>query len=376
MFKIFINDLDAAQVSAIEHVKDWISWAEQEAKHQAPKYSEVDPSDYWSMYVHIFSYVKNLPAPLFSSLRLHTHHLDGDTYAGPIGSYTGGGPISSPTGQYTNAADRLRSGLPEQYWISAPHACGEYGQLENGRLVNDKVLKWQSILRELWYNGAFVGLEVSDRPVILEIGAGYGGIAHHFKTMFPNALYVIVDLPETLLFSASYLSMIHGQDSVVLMDNDSPLDPKSYSDASFIMVPNFMLPSLDNFRFHFALNMDSFQEMTEAQVNIYLKFLSNRTDLLFSKNIDEFGHSNDKVNVTSLLNRYFDLTPMASSLAPLVNKNSPRKIIRRFAGKFRNKLVAAMYLLDSKPSGPVKPGGSYLATPKSKAAKLVSSVRS
>jgi len=375
MFKIFIDDLDTAQVASIDRIKEWISWAEQEADHRAPESPEVDPSDYWAMYVHIFGYVKNLPAPLFNSLRLHTHHLDGDTYAGPIGSYTGGGPISSPDGQYTNAAARLRSGLPERYWISAPHACGEYGQMQDGRLVNDKVLKWQSIFRELWHNGALQGLEDLDRPVILEIGAGYGGIAHHFNTMFPDSLYVIVDLPETLLFSAAYLTMIHGQGKVVLMDNNSPLDPKAYADASFIMVPNFMLPSLDAFRFNFTLNMDSFQEMTEKQVSTYLEFLSGRTDLLYSKNIDEFNHSNDKAAVSSLLAQYFDIAPMAAPPAPSVDSGSPRKIIRKFAGKVRQKLVAAMYMTDAKPSGLGRKGGSYLATPKSGVADLVSSDR-
>lgn len=365
MFKIFIEDLDPAKLSAVQRVKDWAAAAAEEAERRAPNFPEVTPSAYWEMSGHLASYMKGLPVELFNGLRLHTHHLDGDTYAGPIGGYTGGGPISSPPGQYTNSAARLRSGLPERYWIGAPHACGEYGQLQDGRLVNDKILKWQSVFRELWHNGAFAGIENSERPVIMEIGAGYGGVAHHLKTMFPNSLYVIVDLPETLLFSASYLTMIHGQDKVALMDVDSPLEPGAYADASFVMVPNFLLSNLDSFRFNFTINMDSFQEMTERQVRTYLEFLTTHTDLLYSKNIDEFDHSKDKARVSTLLRQYFDITPMSGSPAPIVDTDSPRKVARKLAGKLRQKLVAAMYMFDAKPASTGRKGGSYLAVPKS-----------
>ena len=43
------------------------------------------------------------------------------------------------------------------------------------------------------------------RKLVWEIGAGWGGFAYQFKTLFPDVTYVIVDLPELFLFSATYL---------------------------------------------------------------------------------------------------------------------------------------------------------------------------
>ena len=254
---------------------------------------------------------------------------------------------------YIPYAARLRSQIPERYWIGAPHACGEYGHIDDGLLINVKVLTWQSIFGDIWHNGVFPRLEEVDRPVILEIGAGYGGVSHHMNSVFPNSLYFVVDLPTTLLFSVAYLTMLHGPDKVVLMDDSSPSDPAAYKDASFVMVPNFLLSNLEPFLFDLAINMDSFQEMTESQVTTYLEFLAPRTDLLYSKNIDEFENTTDKVAVSTVLQRYFDITPIAPwPTGPL----SPYKNARKFAGNIRRKLTAVT-------SGPQK-GGAYLAVPK------------
>ena len=46
------------------------------------------------------------------------------------------------------------------------------------------------------------------RRMVVEIGAGWGGFAYQFKTLFPNTTYVIVDFPELFLFSATYLMTV------------------------------------------------------------------------------------------------------------------------------------------------------------------------
>jgi hypothetical protein len=359
MFKIFINDLEPSQLSAVQRVKEWASWADQEARNRANDSPEVEPSVYWALTSHIHSYMNDLPAKLFNGLRLHTYHLDGDTFRGAVNAYSGGGAIDGAQDLYIPYGASLRSQIPERYWIGAPHACGEYGHMDEGRLINVKVLTWQKIFGDLWHSGVFPRLEKVDRPVILEIGAGYGGVSHHMNSVFPNSLYFVVDLPTTLLFSAAYLTMLHGPDKVILMDESSPSDPAAYANASIVMVPNFLLSKLESFRFDCAINMDSFQEMTESQVTTYLEFLAPRTDLLYSKNLDEFENTTDKVAVSTVLRRYFDITPIAPWPTGPLGLKSPYKTLRRFAGNIRRKL--ATYT-----SAPRK-GGDYLAAPKTAA---------
>ena len=268
---------------------------------------------------------------------------------------------------YQRYYDALRRGLPERYWIAAPHLCGEYGHLIDGNLVNEKILKWLENIRVLWHNGVLPRLETVHQPTIMEIGAGYGGMAHHLMTMFPGARYVIVDIPETLLFSASYLTMIHGKDRVQLLDSDIPvasISPEgSPEGGTFLMVPNVLLSSLSSLHFGLAINMNSFQEMIESQVTQYLEFLAPRSDVLYSRNIDEFEFSSDKVAVTPLLRRFFDLTVPDPWPAEWPEQKAPTKILRAVAGKVWRGIVDALYWPDRKAAA--RQGvGAYLAVPK------------
>ena len=56
------------------------------------------------------------------------------------------------------------------------------------------------------YLRSTAGLEKSAIKNVLEIGAGYGGLARIFKLMAPNVRYTIVDLPESLFFAQVFLS--------------------------------------------------------------------------------------------------------------------------------------------------------------------------
>ena len=55
----------------------------------------------------------------------------------------------------------------------------------------------------------------------LEIGAGWGGFAYQFKTLFPKTTYVVVDFPELFLFSASYLVTVFPEAKVRFGRRDS-----------------------------------------------------------------------------------------------------------------------------------------------------------
>ena len=75
---------------------------------------------------------------------------------------------------------------------------------------------------------------------VLEIGAGYGGLAHHLLGILGNVTYFIVDLPETLLFSASYLSSLNPGKSIYIYDsNDFSefINSNRIQSYDFILIP-------------------------------------------------------------------------------------------------------------------------------------------
>ena len=194
---------------------------------------------------------------------------------------------------------------------------------ENGRFVNIDILRYQRVVNTLYRRGILSDLsspEPQQRNSILEIGGGYGGLAHHLSNILGNVVYVIVDLPETLLFSAAYLSL-HNPDKKVYVYNKDDfsefIDAGGAGSYDFILMPNYMLESLTPWRFKIAINMISFQEMNAQQVNEYLDFIrDNSVGQLYSWNIDSHVLDTDLPTMASLLEGRFEYEEMGEPEKP------------------------------------------------------------
>jgi putative sugar O-methyltransferase len=297
MVELATRELTSSELSAITRVKNWVDEAIHTRDRLAASSQTMKPSLYWEFFSHAFEYVRSLPPEQFKSLRLHTYHLDGDTYQNIF--------FSKPE-YFKERYKRLCHGLPTRYSLSAPLVGGEYGHVIEGKLINRNVIRWQELVRALWNVGVFTRIEQLDRPTFLEIGGGYGSLAHCFHRIFPDATYIIVDIPETLLFSAAYLTLIYGENRVMLFkDEGTPLE--ALKGVSFVMVPNYLVHSLSNSHFDLAINVQSFQEMTAKQVKEYLAFLIRRTDLFLSWNHDKNEFNTEEVSVTNLLLQFFNI---------------------------------------------------------------------
>lgn len=298
MFRIYPKEVAPAECEAISRIQEWTNRCIEERDGLVASSPSLAPSTMWEYSSLVSSHMRRMPPEDFGTLRLHTYHIDNTRSVG--------NELGFPQELYQQPYEDLRADLPERYWIGAPQACGEWGHLIDGRLVSNKILTWQRTFRNLWHSGELTRLEKSQSPIILEIGGGYGGIAHHLMTMFPKARYIIVDIPETMVFSASYLTLIHGPDRVQLLERETKITTDSWDAGSFLMVPNYLLSSLSSLHFDMAVNMWSFGEMTENQVTEYLEFLAPRTDVLYSKN----QNSNVNQYRTTDSHGYFALTPL------------------------------------------------------------------
>jgi putative sugar O-methyltransferase len=129
---------------------------------------------------------------------------------------------------------------------------------------------------------ARVGL--NGRPLrILEIGAGYGGVADQLLQRLDVSLYAVCDLPENGFLSAFYLQANHpDRESLFLGTDEAPTGPQP---GLVFAVPD-QLDQLPG-EFDVIVNSYSFQEMTATSVAVYLDFAARRlsTDgLLYSLN--------------------------------------------------------------------------------------------
>lgn len=307
------------------------------------------PSDYWNLSCDKFQYLLGLSEEYFGQLRLHTYHLDGDNYQNYF--------FKKNLSRDQRFWESMVQGLPKDYIISAPAILGEPGYNFNGHVVSAGTLSCQHAIKTLLQNGIINKLSNSNSPAILEIGGGYGAMAHHLGGIINHSKYFVVDLPETLLYSATYLSYLYPEKVYVYEKSSfASMLAKKFEGYKYVLLPNFVLDRLSSFQFSLVLNMQSFQEMRPNQLDAYLQFIYGHLDgVLYSWNKDVQPQNEEGVNVTKQLSNKFELleirppVPGYSGLDRLLDMS-----LRRFINKFRKVITNA----------PVAPLREYVCTKK------------
>jgi hypothetical protein len=165
---------------------------------------------------------------------------------------------------------RLVEKMPPQLRIRPPPRFGEFGWLIDGCLASyDTFYYLQRIA--LFHEGGILDrladIARTRRPRILEIGGGFGGLAHYLSVLNPGIEYTIVDLPESLAFSSVYLSVLHPNVTIDLVSHGKAPS----KDASFRLCPNFLMDETvpNSTRFDLVINTASLNEMAPEQVSFY-----------------------------------------------------------------------------------------------------------
>ena len=163
--------------------------------------------------------------------------------------------------------------VPDAPRISQPRRFGEAGWIVDGHIVNHDTYLYMERIALLRVSGLLGRLEAhaADRsPLILEIGGGFGGLAFHLKNLVPRLRYIIIDLPESLVFSAIYLSTCFPDQHNVIATSPE-LIAKDLALPGFTFVPNHFSHRLEEagIRVDLAINTLSMSEMPAVQVRAY-----------------------------------------------------------------------------------------------------------
>jgi putative sugar O-methyltransferase len=119
----------------------------------------------------------------------------------------------------------------------------------------------------------FLDEKLNKSKIVMEIGAGFGRLAHSIVQNFKNIeRYIIVDLDPVLELSKLYLSKVLNKKELSKIDFISSNDVLTIQGLKGIK-------SID-----ISINVDSFQEMEESVVFNYLDFISKNSVYFYSKN--------------------------------------------------------------------------------------------
>ena len=181
-----------------------------------------------------------------------------------------------------------------------------------GRIINADITRYQSCVSNLHSMGVLDHIKKgSRRGAVLEIGGGYGGLAHGLgNRVTANATYVVLDLPEMLLFSGGYL-IANNPDKKIYVYDPETFTPEFVREGikqfDYALLPNYKVSELAALRdLKLVINMQSFQEMTPAQIREYLTFAAEQLDgFLYSDNVDCHPY-NDELKGSSVSQELFE----------------------------------------------------------------------
>jgi len=295
------------------------------------------PSEYWKEEIEGFGYLFDASPLIVNTLRHHSYHITGLSF------YDYKSHHQHTAGAFKQKLQSLQELDASNLLVSEPRALGGFGYEIDGKLYNIDTLKFYEYMVGLDRAGFLAPFKKNEqRQVALEIGPGWGGFAYQFKKLFPNTTYVMVELPETMIFCGTYLASLFPQAKIVFLDGtEKEISRETLLDADFIFIPSYQWSSLAPIRFDLAMNMVSFQEMTSEQVEEYIaKLATDQCTRVYSLNRDKSPHNTELTSVSGILKKYYTIekitvhpTLQYMQMTQPVRKKTPVQKIKSFIKK-------------------------------------------
>jgi putative sugar O-methyltransferase len=124
----------------------------------------------------------------------------------------------------------------------------------------------------LHYYATWLNRLVADeeRPTVLELGGGYGGMAYYLVRNNPKTTYVDFDLPENLALTAYYLLRAFPEVRIVLYGEEE-LTAGTLENHRIVLMPNFEISKLPASSATVVFNSYSLAEMSAEAIEEYIK---------------------------------------------------------------------------------------------------------
>lgn len=298
------------------------------------------PSHYWEEELEGFEYLLDASPLLIDRLLHHSYHITGTRVY-----------------DYRSEKDEQQKLFAEKYaalaeigdprlFVPQTRELGGYGFDIAPGLTNVDTLKFFEVLIGMDKAGFLPGPGgEEERRTVLEIGAGWGGFAHAYKTLFPNTTYAIIDLPEVMLFSGTYLQTLFPEAKCLFFDPAAPPPGGDWSEYDFVFFPHTALENFRPDRLDLAVNMVSFQEMTDAQCRGYVEAVhALGCPRFYSLNRDRSPYNPQMTSVSDIIGESYETSPIEILDVPYTkmlnikkkNRIATETTYRHLAGRSRS----------------------------------------
>ena len=122
---------------------------------------------------------------------------------------------------------------------------------------------------------------------VLELGAGYGGLARSLKLFHPGINYVIIDIPESLFFSSVFLRLNFPNSKFCYVTDPSCLN-RPIGEYDFVFVPTMFAELLIGSNFTLFCNTASLGEMKNSVIRYWMDFVQNGVTVKYFFGLNRF----------------------------------------------------------------------------------------
>lgn len=151
-----------------------------------------------------------------------------------------------------------------------PLACLTYPRHGNqaGAFIEGLFVGMGSFFNEIYGSLLAELLRGLDRPVVAELGAGYGKLSYFTMREVKDSAYIDFDLPETLCLASYYLMKTY-PDKKALLYGEADYAPHAHGRYDLIFMPSWEIEKVGHETVDLFINKNSLGEMTkEARMQL------------------------------------------------------------------------------------------------------------
>ena len=180
---------------------------------------------------------------------------------------------------------------------------------QSGALVNGHLILPNAIFSD-FYGRLLAGLVADNRPVISELGGGFGRLCYFLSCNLPDFVYLAFDLPECLCCASYYLMRAFPHKRFLLYGEGDlsaeSLSAESFAQYDFILRPSYEIAGLADESVDLFVNENSLGMMTPALCKLFVQHIC-RTSRAFWHRNHEVRRNRFADGTTSLVNQEYPI---------------------------------------------------------------------
>jgi hypothetical protein len=200
-----------------------------------------------------------------------------------------------------------------QWWLTSGGGGAALSELDLPRhgnqcgvLAGESLVTSGAISSEI-YGRMLAGLVSGERPVIAEVGGGFGRLVYYLSRHLERFCYLDFDLPETLCCASYFLMKCFPERRFLLYGEGEPA-AASIREFDFIMMPSFEITRLPARSVDLFINENSLGDMPGATARFFVAEMCRTADAIWHRNHEAWRNEFEEGG-RSLINREYPITP-------------------------------------------------------------------